>query len=269
MIAMPMPASPQNSSSLTIGSVRPVGSTKNWAMRLEAVEADLRRLLDDRPGRLLALVPLGGGRAHDVSRRSRGPSRGCPSGPGSARARTGSRSPRVRRLRSLRRRDRWRSWGGGSSVRHGDVPKEGRPLYRSTPLPEGGVAGSAQIGSPPMTHATQPPLLWEPSEDLKAARRLPPTWTGCDRARRPRRDYDELWRWSVDDLEAFWSSIADVLRRALRDAAATRCSAAARCRAREWFPGATLSYPEHIFRGRDDDDGRDPPRLRAARRSPR
>ena len=34
--------------------------------RLEAVEADLRGLLDDRPGRLLALVPLGRGRAHDV-----------------------------------------------------------------------------------------------------------------------------------------------------------------------------------------------------------
>ena len=31
-IAMPMPASPQNSSSLTIGSSRPVGSAKNWAV---------------------------------------------------------------------------------------------------------------------------------------------------------------------------------------------------------------------------------------------
>ena len=32
MIAMPMPASPQKSSSLTIGSVRPVGSAKNCAI---------------------------------------------------------------------------------------------------------------------------------------------------------------------------------------------------------------------------------------------
>jgi hypothetical protein len=31
MTAMPMPASPQKSSSLTIGSVRPVGSAQNWA----------------------------------------------------------------------------------------------------------------------------------------------------------------------------------------------------------------------------------------------
>ncbi len=32
MIDMPMPASPQNSSSLTIGRPRPVGSAKNWAI---------------------------------------------------------------------------------------------------------------------------------------------------------------------------------------------------------------------------------------------
>ena len=32
MMAMPMPASPQNSSSLTIGKVRPVSSAQNWAM---------------------------------------------------------------------------------------------------------------------------------------------------------------------------------------------------------------------------------------------
>ncbi len=68
MIDMPIPASPQNSSSLTIGSVRPVGSAKNWARPFEAVQADLGGLLDDRPGRLLLLVPLVGGRAHHVGR---------------------------------------------------------------------------------------------------------------------------------------------------------------------------------------------------------
>ncbi len=31
MIDMPMPASPQNSSSFTIGSWMPVGSAQNWA----------------------------------------------------------------------------------------------------------------------------------------------------------------------------------------------------------------------------------------------
>ena len=40
---------------------------------LEAVEADLRGLLDDRPGRLLALVPLGRRRAHHVLREAVNP----------------------------------------------------------------------------------------------------------------------------------------------------------------------------------------------------
>ena len=64
MIDMPMPASPQNSSSLTIGKREPGLVGPELGDPLEAVEADLGRLLDHRPGRLLALVPLGRGRAH-------------------------------------------------------------------------------------------------------------------------------------------------------------------------------------------------------------
>ena len=66
MIDMPMPASPQKSSSLTIGSVQAGRVGEELGDALEAVEADLRGLLDHRPGRLLALVPLVGGGADDV-----------------------------------------------------------------------------------------------------------------------------------------------------------------------------------------------------------
>src|SRR5919112_4081727 len=62
--------------------------------------------------------------------------------------------------------------------------------------------------------------------------------------------YDDLWRWSVDDLEGFWSSIAayfDVRSHAPPQAVlASREMPGAR-----WFGGATLSYPEHLLRGRD------------------
>ena len=44
MIAMPIPASPQNSSSLTIGSSQAALVGVELRQRLEAVEADLRRL---------------------------------------------------------------------------------------------------------------------------------------------------------------------------------------------------------------------------------
>jgi acetoacetyl-CoA synthetase len=64
--------------------------------------------------------------------------------------------------------------------------------------------------------------------------------------------YDELWRWSVDDLEGFWSSIADFFE--VRFDEPPRAVLGSRAMpGAEWFDGATLSYPEHILRGRDPD----------------
>ncbi|MVM31780.1 acetoacetate--CoA ligase [Spirosoma sp. HMF4905] len=64
------------------------------------------------------------------------------------------------------------------------------------------------------------------------------------------RDYDDLWDWSVTDLEDFWESIWQffdvqghtpyhqvVFRPNREDMIGT-----------EWFTGATLNYAEHIFR---------------------
>lgn len=64
------------------------------------------------------------------------------------------------------------------------------------------------------------------------------------------RDYDDLWDWSVTDLEDFWESIWQffdvqshtpyrevVFRPNREDMIGT-----------EWFAGATLNYAEHIFR---------------------
>jgi acetoacetyl-CoA synthetase len=63
--------------------------------------------------------------------------------------------------------------------------------------------------------------------------------------------YAELWRWSVDDIEAFWASIAEYFEVQFDE----RPSAVLGSRTMpgaQWFPGSTLSYPEHVFRGRDD-----------------
>ena len=46
--------------------MHPVGSAKHVGHEVERVQADLGRLLDDRPGRLLPLVPLVGGGADHV-----------------------------------------------------------------------------------------------------------------------------------------------------------------------------------------------------------
>ena len=58
--------------------------------------------------------------------------------------------------------------------------------------------------------------------------------------------YHELWAWSVNELEAFWSSIWEFF-----EVAATPPAAVLEARVTEgarWFPGSELSYAEHVFR---------------------
>jgi acetoacetyl-CoA synthetase len=68
-------------------------------------------------------------------------------------------------------------------------------------------------------------------------------------------DYEELWRWSVADLEGFWSSIVEFfdLRFSRQP---DRVLGGRRMPGAEWFPGGEISYAEHIFRG--NGGGRDP-----------
>jgi acetoacetyl-CoA synthetase len=64
--------------------------------------------------------------------------------------------------------------------------------------------------------------------------------------------YDELWRWSVDDLEGFWQSIVDQFGVRFTEQPSAVLGASQMPGA-QWFPGATLSYAEHVFRGRDEE----------------
>jgi acetoacetyl-CoA synthetase len=103
-----------------------------------------------------------------------------------------------------------------------------------------------------MSSTSTPPILWEPTEELKAGSAL----TAYMEWLRGERDvavetYDELWKWSVDEIEDFWASIWDYFD----VQAAEPYDAVLGSRAMpgtEWFPGARLSYAEHIFRDRDD-----------------
>ena len=66
-------------------------------------------------------------------------------------------------------------------------------------------------------------------------------------------DYEALWRWSVTDLEGFWSSICDFLKIRF-DAPAQRILARREMPGAQWFEGARVSYAWHLFRDRDDDE---------------
>src|SRR4051794_26259294 len=61
--------------------------------------------------------------------------------------------------------------------------------------------------------------------------------------------YEDLWQWSVDDLDGFWGAIWDFFAVGERSGPvlASREMPGAR-----WFPDVRLNHAEHIFRDRDD-----------------
>ena len=67
-------------------------------------------------------------------------------------------------------------------------------------------------------------------------------------------DYDELWRWSVEDLEGFWGSVWDFFG-VRAHAPYERVLAKREMPGAEWFPGARLNYAEHVL-GTDEDADR-------------
>ncbi|MEA2138628.1 MAG: acetoacetyl-CoA synthetase, partial [Solirubrobacteraceae bacterium] len=102
--------------------------------------------------------------------------------------------------------------------------------------------------------ANAPRLLWEPSAAfaLRTRMRAYMDWLAARHGVRAA-TYDELWRWSIDDVDAFWSSIAEYFD--VRFDAPPRAVLEHReMPGARWFAGSTLSYPEHVFRGHDDAD---------------
>jgi acetoacetyl-CoA synthetase len=65
-------------------------------------------------------------------------------------------------------------------------------------------------------------------------------------------DYDALWRWSVDDLDRFWRRVWDRYEvRADGDPSVVLADAA--MPGARWFPDVRLSFAEHVFVGKRDD----------------
>jgi acetoacetyl-CoA synthetase len=94
--------------------------------------------------------------------------------------------------------------------------------------------------------------LWDPPTELVENARLTEymRWLEGERGLRFA-DYDELWRWSVDDLEGFWSSIWDFFE-VQADGDPAPALASREMPGARWFPNTSLNYAEHIFAGKDD-----------------
>lgn len=62
--------------------------------------------------------------------------------------------------------------------------------------------------------------------------------------------YEALWRWSVDDPDAFWSALAEFAEVRLGGEPGSVREGAAMPDVR-WFPGRTVNYAEHLLRDRE------------------
>lgn len=90
-------------------------------------------------------------------------------------------------------------------------------------------------------------ILWRPRPEQVEASNLTRylRWLESDRGLRLD-GYNELWLWSVADLDAFWASIADYF--AIRfHATPERVLANRAMPGGHWFPGARLNYAEHAL----------------------
>jgi acetoacetyl-CoA synthetase len=107
---------------------------------------------------------------------------------------------------------------------------------------------SARAGRP----LTQGEVLWTPPADARERFQIGRyvEWLRSERGR-DFHGYDELWKWSVSDLEGFWSSVWDFFE-IRAHTPYERVLGSREMPGADWFPGARLNYAEHMV-GRDED----------------
>jgi acetoacetyl-CoA synthetase len=99
-----------------------------------------------------------------------------------------------------------------------------------------------------------PELMWEPPADVRESTEIGRFLTWLERERGLRfADHRELHRWSVEDLDGFWSAVWEhygVRAHSPYEAVLGRREMPGA----EWFPGATLNYAEHAVGLPEDAD---------------
>ncbi|MGB7589549.1 MAG: acetoacetate--CoA ligase [Solirubrobacterales bacterium] len=95
-------------------------------------------------------------------------------------------------------------------------------------------------------------LLWKPSPEFLEQTRMAEylRWLQAERNLQFG-SYEELWSWSVEDLEAFWRSIWDFFD-VRADGGYDRALSGRAMPGAKWFAGTELNYAEHVFAGKND-----------------
>jgi acetoacetyl-CoA synthetase len=95
-------------------------------------------------------------------------------------------------------------------------------------------------------------LLWEPPVDARATTRVGRFLDHVEATRGLELpDHAAAWRWSVDDLEGFWSAVVETFDVRFHDQPSAVLGDRTMPGA-TWFPGGTLNYAEHALRRRGD-----------------
>ncbi len=98
-------------------------------------------------------------------------------------------------------------------------------------------------------------VLWTPPADFRTTTEIGRymNWLGDERGLEFG-SYEDLQRWSVADLEGFWSSIWDFYGIRAHTPYERVLAGTAAMPGTRWFPGARLNYAEHLVGAEDDED---------------
>ncbi len=110
-------------------------------------------------------------------------------------------------------------------------------------------------------------ILWTPPADWRDTTEVGRfmNWLRDERGREFAA-FDDLYRWSVDDLEGFWGGLWDFY--GIRSTPYERVLGSRTMPGAEWFPGARLNYAEHLI-GLEEDRDRVAVVARSQTRGPR
>ncbi|HEY4097059.1 MAG TPA: acetoacetate--CoA ligase [Baekduia sp.] len=103
--------------------------------------------------------------------------------------------------------------------------------------------------------SAEPKVLWTPTDERieRAAITRFARWVAGERRADVTGSYADLWQWSVDDVEGFWSAVWEFFE-VRAETPYERVLGSHAMLGAAWFEGATLSYAEHVFRGKQDAD---------------
>ncbi|NCU18958.1 acetoacetate--CoA ligase [Pallidibacillus pasinlerensis] len=90
-------------------------------------------------------------------------------------------------------------------------------------------------------------ILWEPSKDFKENSNLHKFMNWLSEKKGLKfNQYDELWSWSVTDIEGFWSAIWEYFQ--IKGSMGDVVIEGTEMPNVKWFPNATINYAQHVFR---------------------